>query len=253
MKTALITGASSGIGAEAARHLSARGHRVILVARRAEQLQRVAQGIGDGAVVEACDASSGDAVLGLAERVRRLYGAPDVIVNAAGAGQWKRIEDTTPQEALAMVQAPYLAAFNMTHAFMRDMLRRRSGVLIHVNSPAALCSWPSAVGYVAARCALRGLHESLLHDLAGTGVSSCQVIFARVDSEYFDHNPGVTEHMPLLARTLRTLSPAECGRIIAELAERPRPESLHPGVLRLYALAGRMAPGAVRWLLRLKV
>jgi short-subunit dehydrogenase len=150
-----------------------------------------------------------------------------------------------------MVQAPYLAAFNMTQVFMRDMLARGSGVIIHVNSPASLFPWPSSVGYAAARWALRGLHQSLRQDLAGTGVSSCHVIFARVDSAYFDHNPGVVEKIPWIAGTIRTLSADECGRIIADLAEKPRPEVLHPLALRLYGWSFRVTPGLVRWLLRL--
>jgi uncharacterized protein len=250
MKTALITGASSGIGAEAARSLSALGYHVILVARGAEKLQSVAESIGSRASAVACDASSGEEVLAMAARVRGNHGCPDVIVHCAGAGQWKRIEDTAPEEALAMIRAPYLAAFNITHAFIRDMLERGSGVLIHVNSPASIFPWPSSVGYAAARWALRGLHESLMQDLAGTGVRSCHLVLGRVDSPYFEHNPGAAEAMPGIARTVRTLSTAECGRVIAQLAEHPRHELVHPFMLRLYGWNYRLAPGLVLWLLR---
>ena len=250
MKTALITGASSGVGADAARHLSARGYRVLLVARGAAPLQRVAESIGGSAAVEVCDASSGEAAAALAERVRHEYGVPDVIVNCAGAGQWKLIEDTACEEALVMMQAPYLAAFNMTHAFMSDMLARRSGVIIHINSPASIFPWPSCVGYAAARWALRGLHMSLRQDLAGTGVTSCHVVFGRIDSAYFDHNPGVAEKIPWISRTVRTLSTDECGRVIADLAEKPRAELLHPLMLRVYGWTFRLTPGLVLWLLR---
>jgi NAD(P)-dependent dehydrogenase (short-subunit alcohol dehydrogenase family) len=250
MKTALITGASSGIGADAARHLSLRGYRVILVARGETPLQQVAGGLGDSAVVEVCDASSGEQVLALAERVRRNFGTPDVIVNCAGAGKWKFIEDTSPGEALLMIQAPYLAAFNVTHAFMKEMLGRRSGVVIHVNSPASIFPWPSSVGYAAARWALRGLHESLCQDLAGTGVRSCHVVFGRARSPYFEHNPGVAANMPGIASTVRTLSTDECGRVIAQLAEHPRRELLYPFMLRFYGWNYRVAPALVLWLLR---
>ena len=250
MKIALITGASSGIGAEAARHLAASGHRVILVARGQEALENVARDIGANAVAIACDAASGDEVLALADRVRREYGVPDVIVNGAGAGQWKRIEDTSPAEALAMMQAPYFAAFNMTHAFMRDMLERGSGVIVHVNSPASIFPWPASVGYAAARWALRGLHESLCQDLAGTGVHSCHVVFGRVDSPYFDHNPGALEKLPAIGRTVRTLSTDECGHVIARLAQHPKRELLHPFMLRAYGWTHRLWPALPRWLLR---
>lgn len=145
-RLAVITGASSGIGAEAARELARRGLRVILVARDSERLAEVASGIGPLAICEPCDASSGSAVQGLTSRLRSTAGVPDVIVNCAGAGRWLRIEETSPEEAAAMMAAPYLAAFNMTQAFMNDMLRRGSGTLLYINSPACFFPWPASVG-----------------------------------------------------------------------------------------------------------
>jgi hypothetical protein len=85
----------------------------------------------------------------------------------------------------------------------------------------------------------------------GTGVRSCHVVFGRVDSPHFEHNPGVAENRPWIARTVRTLSTDECGRVIARLAERPRRETLYPFMLRLYGWSHRLVPALARWLLRL--
>lgn len=250
MKLALVTGASSGIGAEAARYLASRGARVVLVSRTLEDLERVAKSIGPDSIAIVCDVSRGDDVLRLAERVRGDHGVPDVIVNSAGAGAWKRIEETTLEEAAGMMAVPYLGAFNVTRAFMPGMLARRSGVVIHVNSPAAFFPWPSSVGYASARFALRGFHEALCQDLAGSGVRSCHVVFGKVESPYFDRNAGATENMPVVAKTIRTLTTDECGRVIAKLAFAPRREVIHPMMLRLYVWSHRFTPGLVRLLLR---
>ena len=248
-KLALITGASSGIGAETAHELSRLGMRVVLVARDRTRLAAAASSIGPAASLEVCDAASGDAVLALAERVRTKLGTPDIIINCAGLGQWKRIEDTQPSEALSMIGAPYLAAFNITHAFMREMLARKSGIIIHVNSPACYSAWPGAVGYIAARSALKGMHEALRQDLVGTGVRSCHVIFGKVSSSYFEHNPGVEKHMPGIANTIRTLTPVECARVLAKVALCPRDEVIHPFLLRVYKWNNDVAPWLTRWLL----
>ncbi len=247
---ALITGASSGIGAEAARELARRGFRVVLVARDSKRLGEVATTIGSLATTEPCDVSLGTDIIELASRLRSTVGVPDVIVNCAGAGRWLRIEDTQPDEAASMMAAPYLAAFNTTHAFMRDMLSRKSGTLIHVNSPACFFPWPASVGYTAARHALRGLHESLCQDLVGTGVQSCHVVFGRVDSPYWIHNSGAADNIPKISATVRTLSTSECGRKIADVALRPKRETIHPFMLRFYRWSGYFMPAFVLWLLR---
>ena len=250
MKLALVTGASSGIGASASRHLAKSGFRVILVARRRVELAEIAAEIGPQAIVEVCDVASVDDVLALGKRVSDLYGSPDAVVHCAGAGRWKALQETTPQEGLLMAQAPYLAALFVSHIFIHGMLARRSGVIIHVNSPACLCPWPSSVGYAAARWALRGLHESLCQDLAGTGVSSCHMIFGQADGGYFEHNEISLANIPRIARVVPTLSRDACGSLIARCAEKPKRESIHPFMLRAFALLHSIAPFLVRWMLR---
>ena len=89
---AVVTGASSGIGAATARLLAANGWRVVLVARRAERLQELSGEIetcGGAAMVEALDAADGAAVEAIAERVRSKWAPPSLVVNSAGAGVWR--------------------------------------------------------------------------------------------------------------------------------------------------------------------
>lgn len=249
-KIVLITGASSGVGAAASRLFAKNGYRVILVARNEARLSALAAEIGPTASWIACDASEGTSVQAMAKQVLGDIGLPNSIIHCAGLGQWKRIEDTPPDEARQMIGAPYLAAFNVTQVFMDAMLKRGEGVIIHVNSPASYMPWPSAVGYTASRFALRGLHEALSQDLAGTGVKSCHVVLGRIDSAYFQHNAGVDERMPRIAATIRTISVEECSRLLLKLAERPRRQVVYPIMLKLYYWTNAIAPGLTRWLLR---
>ena len=251
-RLAVVTGASSGIGAATATALAAGGCRVVLVARGTDALEKVAEqirGAGGDAVVEAADASDGEAVVALAARVLGEHGVPGVIVNAAGAGQWHFIEDTPPAAALAMMGAPYLAAFNVTHAFMPALLRANAGVIVHVGSPASICPWPGATAYTAARWALRGLHEGLRQDLLGTGVVSSHVIFGEVTSPYFATNAVPRDQLPTLNRWVRAIPPEECARVILDVIRRPRPEVIHPPAVRWLARGARLASPVGRWLI----
>jgi NADP-dependent 3-hydroxy acid dehydrogenase YdfG len=250
MKLVLITGASSGVGAATAREFINNGARVVLLARSVDMVNALAEELGDNAIAAPSDAANADQVSSLATSVIAEHGVPDVIIHCAGAGQWKRIEETSPAEAVTMMEAPYFAAFNVTHAFMPAMLKRRSGVIISVNSPACIVPWPSSVGYAAARCALYGFHNALSQDLPGTGVRACHVVFGKIDSEYFDNNPGVLEHMPGLTRIVPTLTSQKCAKILTGLAARPRHSAIYPLILRFFCGFGIIFPGITRWMLR---
>jgi NADP-dependent 3-hydroxy acid dehydrogenase YdfG len=250
-KTAVVTGASSGIGEATALALAARGWRVVLVGRCRSELERVAAAIGAGpgrAVVAALDAGDGAAVLTMTEQVIREHGVPDLVVHSAGAGRWRFVEETTPSEAVEMMNAPYFAAFNVTHAFMAGMLARRSGQLIHIDSAASIVPWPGATGYAAGRWALRGLHEALLQDLRGTGVRSLRIVFGEVSSQYFVHNPGSRERLPGLGRTIPVTSPERCAQVILRAVGSRRKLVVYPFMLRFYRWLSLVAPGPVRWL-----
>jgi short-subunit dehydrogenase len=249
---AVVTGASSGIGAATAQRLARDGWRTVLVARTRSKLEEVANAIertGGRAVIEPGDAADGTRVFAMAERVRRRLGAPRLIVNSAGAGRWLFVEETSPDEVRRMMEAPFLAAFNLCHAFMPDMLEARAGTIIHVGSPASIIPWPGATGYAAARWALRGLHEALVQDLRGTGVRSCHVMFGEVSSPYWVNNPGSLENAPTLRALIPVLTPEQCAEVIVRTVRRPRRRVVAPTVLRLMSWCAAVAPAPTRWLI----
>jgi len=250
---AVVTGASSGIGAATARLLGAEGWRVVLVARRAERLAAVARDVeraGGVAIVEALDAADGRAVAAMGARVVAAEGAPRAVVNSAGAGVWRWPEDTADDEMERALDAPYRAAWYVTRAFLPAMLEAGRGALIHVGSPASLVTWPSATAYTAARWALRGLHEALRQDLVGTGVTTSHVLFGEVATEYFDANPGSHDFIPGLGRLAGVIDAERCARRILTTIERPRAQVLDPPLLAVMQVANRIAPPLVRALAR---
>lgn len=250
-KTLLISGASYGIGAAIARAAAADGAQVVLLARTQSALDQVAGEIraaGGTAAAYPVDLTDAAAVEQVAQRVLAEVGPPDVLISNAGSGRWLFIEETSPDEAVAMMAMPYFAAFYLTRALLPAMLGRGSGQLVYVNSPASIVAWPGATAYTAARWALRGLVESLRADLSGSGLRVTSVIPGKVSSGYFEHNPGVEERAPGVSRLLPTLTPEQAAARILRGIERGERLIVLPSSYKLLYLVHRVLPGLVRWL-----
>jgi short-subunit dehydrogenase len=249
-RTILITGASYGIGAALARAAARAGGQVVLLARTRDALDQVAAEVragGGQAHVYPVDLADPAAVERAAQAIQAQVGAPDILVNNAGIGRWLFLEETDPAEAQAMMAAPYFAAFYVTRAFLPAMLRRGSGQIVNVNSPASLVAWPGATAYTAARWALRGFTEALRADLRGTGLRVTAVIPGKVSSTYFTHNPGTEERAPRIAKLLGTITPEQAAAEMLRGIEGDRRQIVLPGRYRLLYAIHRVWPGLVRW------
>jgi uncharacterized protein len=241
-RTVLITGASSGIGEAVARAAYARGATVLLVARGETKLKALATELGIRAHVYACDVGDPAAVTELAAAVRGDGHAVDVLVNNAGSGRWVSIEDASQSELLDMAKVPYVAALLMTHAFVGDMITRRSGRIVTVNSGVSRAVWPGAVGYASARWALRGLDLALKSDLRGTGVGATEIVMGTVSSGYFANNPGSEEHLPKIARMVPVITPETAAEAICKGIERGRGTVIPTAQLKWVAWSSQHMP-----------
>lgn len=174
-KTALITGASAGLGAEFARAYAARGHNLVLVARRLDRLEQLGreleQAQGVRALALAADLVLPDAADELARRVDEAGMRVDVLVNNAGYAVGGHFVDNDWPRHADFLQVMVTAVAHLTHLFVPGMVQRGYGRVINVSSLAALI--PGSAGhtlYGAAKAFLVKMSESLSLELAGTGV-----------------------------------------------------------------------------------
>jgi short-subunit dehydrogenase len=167
-ETALITGASAGIGEEFARQLAGRGYDLILVARRSDRLEQLAEQLPTTAHVVACDlANEASALPG---KVEELGVDVDLLVNNAGFGLRGRFLELDGERQAEMVRVNCEAIVTLTHAFAPGMVERRRGGVITVASTAGMQPLPYEVTYGASKAFAISFMEALWTELRGTGV-----------------------------------------------------------------------------------
>ncbi len=173
--TALVTGASSGIGVDLARELAGRGHGVVLVARRTAPMQALAAKLatahGIRAEVLGCDLTDPDELAALPGRVAELGLTVDLLVNNAGYGSGGAFETLEPASEARMVRLNCEAVVALTYAFLPGMLERGSGAVLVVASSAGFQPVPRQVTYGATKAFALSFSEGLHTELSGRGVA----------------------------------------------------------------------------------
>jgi short-subunit dehydrogenase len=166
-KLALITGASSGIGADLAREFHGGGHSVVLVARRRERLDALAGELGEGARVMTADLADPDAPA----RLLAELGPVDVLVNNAGFGASGRFAELDLGNQLRLVQVNVTALTALTHLFLGPMRARAAGRILNVASTVSFQPAPGLAVYGATKAYVLSLSEALAAELQGSGVT----------------------------------------------------------------------------------
>jgi 2-hydroxycyclohexanecarboxyl-CoA dehydrogenase len=192
-RVAVVTGASSGIGAGLAAMLAAEGARVVLAARRGELLEQVAAGIsqaGGVAVPVVTDLADDGSLDRLLARTRTELGPVDVLVNNAGFGLWKPLEATTMAEwdytfAVNVRAAAYLCA-----AVLPGMAQRRFGRVINIGSEAGVAIVPGLAAYCISKHALGALTEVIQDANHDHGIKAWVICPGFVDTEMGGVVPG---------------------------------------------------------------
>jgi len=204
-RTALVTGASRGIGFAIARALVERGMRVVMLARDDDALRVAAHPLGAAALPMSCDVSDARALDTTTERVRAALGdAPDVLVNSAGSFKLATADTADPRDFVDAIEVNLIAPFRLVRAFLPSMRARMRGHIVSIGSIADHIALPENSGYAASKFGLRGLHEVLRTELVNSGVRTTLISPGPVSTALWDEvnpdeRPGFAPRSAMLA------------------------------------------------------
>ncbi len=246
--TALVTGASSGIGRVLALRLAKEGARVALVARREAALEAVAAEIraADGeALVLPCDVADSGQVAAASRRALEAFGAVDILINNAGYGGQSKFLDWDLEDMERIMRVNYFGVLYFTKALLPQMVERKSGWLVFISSVSGRIASPEKSAYAATKFAVTGFAEGLSLDLevGETGVHLLTVYPGAVRTPFF--NARMLEDMPEKTRNSMVEPDGLVDAIFGALAKGKR-ELTYPGGLAAGYVVRALAPGFLR-------
>jgi len=220
LKTAVITGAGSGVGAATALALAAGGWRTALVGRRREPLEAVAGQMTD-ALVCPCDIGNAEAVAALGTLILAELGGVEVLVNAAGTNVPRRsFEALSLEDYHAMIAANLNGAYYCTQAFLPQMRERGSGTIVNIVSEAGkIASAKSGPGYVMSKFGLAGLTQAINAEERGRGIRACGIYPGDIDTPILDKRPNPPD-AEARARMMMPEDIAACALLAIQLPSR---------------------------------
>jgi NAD(P)-dependent dehydrogenase (short-subunit alcohol dehydrogenase family) len=231
---AVVTGGGRGIGAAVARLLAAEGAAIVVAARSADRIEKVAAEIRDSggkAWAVACDVTDPASVHGLAQAAGRRAGIVDILVNNAGAAHSAPLAKTTLEDWNRVLAVNATGTFLCTQAFLPAMLMRKQGSIVNVASVAGLGGARYIAAYAAAKHAVIGLTRSVAAEIEGTGVTCNAVCPGFVDTEMTKESvarvvgkTGKSAHETLAAMLAsagqkRLITPDEVARAVLALCD----------------------------------
>ncbi|EGC38274.1 hypothetical protein DICPUDRAFT_149085 [Dictyostelium purpureum] len=246
-KFVVVTGASSGIGLEITKELLRNKSKVILIARNKDRLIQLVEdfkkeGYSECYYISADLSKENDIeecknqinqILSESNKRTLLNQHVEILVNCAGSGNWKFLEDTSFKECQEMMSLPYFAAFNITRILLTPMLHNGIGTIVNINSPVSLQPWQGCIGYACARWALKGFTQCLRRDLCGSGVNVVEVIPGETQSGYFENNGITSESFPLLSHWIPKISPSQVGKVTVDAIINKKERVLYPFSLNI--------------------
>jgi len=235
-KTAVVTGASSGIGTETARALAAAGAALTLAARRADRLARLAAELGGEVAVQPTDMRREEDILRLFAVARERFGGVDILVNNAGLGRAAPLGSAPTELWREMLEVNVLGLAIATREAIQDMERRGvAGHVVHVASMAAhRVPGPESGMYAATKFAVRALTEGLRQELRAreSSIRVSAVSPGHVLTEFADVFTGRPGAQAAIDRRFKILEPRDVAEAIVWIVTRPPHMEVHDLLVR---------------------
>lgn len=230
-RVAVITGASSGIGAATARSLAADGYRVALLARRSDRIQALADELGDAAIAIEADVTDRSSLVAAAERVKAEFGGTDVLVNNAGIMLLGPFSSDQREDYSQMIEVNLIGAITTTEVFL-DQLRDGGGDLVNISSFAGRTARPGNGVYAATKWGMNGWSESLRQELQ-PGVRVTVIEPGAVATELPSHiTHEQTRQGAEALYSQVTVTAEDIAEVIAFAVSRPRRLTINEILLR---------------------
>ena len=236
-QVAVITGASSGIGAATARALAGRGYNLVLLGRRLDRIEALAAELGDSAIAIAADVADRDSLVTAANRVQAELGGADVLINNAGVMLLAPFSSEQRHELRQMVEVNLLGAMTATEVFL-DQLRNGGGDLINISSVAGRTAQAGNSGYAATKWGMNGWSEALRQELQ-PDIRVTVIEPGAVATELTDHitDPAAKQGAEQLYQQL-AITAEDVAEVIAFAVTRPRRMTPNEILLRPTAQTG---------------
>ncbi len=242
-RTAVVTGASSGIGEAIARELAHRGHGVVLVARSGDKLRALAAELsacGVRAEVLATDLSDRSARAELLGHIERLGLIPDILVNNAGLSTLGPVAGSDPGAEMLMIEVDVVAVADLCSRFLPGMVGRKRGAVLNVASTGAFQPLPGQAGYGAAKAFVLSYTQSLSGELRGTGVAVSVLCPGPVDTGFGEKAGFSKEDAESALPQMMWETPGTVARVGIDALDKGR-------VVAIPGLANRVSAGIVRF------
>jgi NADP-dependent 3-hydroxy acid dehydrogenase YdfG len=214
-KKILVAGATGGIGTQTAKLLSASGAQLYLTGRNAEKLHSLAESLHlPSNRVFVADLADESAVALMAESIHAEAGALDVLVNAAGLGIIKPVDQLSTKEFMMTLQSNLLSTFFLVRSFLPPMKASGRGLIVNIPGVLGKVPMAGAAAYSASKCGLVGMMQSVREELKRTNVRITNIFLGGVDSNFW-------EHIDLRVQKDKMIRPEDAARAIWFLCQQP--------------------------------